>query len=34
MLLAGFVMLMMLMAGVIFNDLTRISWFERLMPWR
>jgi regulator of sigma E protease len=34
MLLAGFVMLMMLMAGVIYNDLTRISWFERLMPWR
>jgi len=25
---------MMLMAGVIYNDLTRISWFERLMPWR
>ena len=34
MLLAGFVMLMMLMAGVIYNDLTRISWFVRLMPWR
>jgi regulator of sigma E protease len=34
MLLAGFVALMMLMAGVIYNDLTRISWIERLMPWR
>jgi regulator of sigma E protease len=34
MLLAGFVMLMMLMVTVIYNDLTRISWLERLMPWR
>jgi len=34
MLLAGFVALMMLMAAVIYNDLTRISWIERLMPWR
>ena len=34
MLLAGFVMLMMLMVTVIYNDLTRISWIERLMPWR
>ena len=34
MLLAGFVVLMMLMATVIYNDLTRISWIERLMPWR
>ncbi len=34
MLLAGFVVLMMLMVTVIYNDLTRISWFERLMPWR
>ena len=28
MLLAGFVMLMMLMVTVIYNDLTRISWIE------
>jgi regulator of sigma E protease len=34
MLLAGFVALMVLMAAVIYNDLTRISWIERLMPWR
>ena len=34
MLLAGLVVLMMLMVTVIYNDLTRISWIERLMPWR
>ncbi|HEY7291210.1 MAG TPA: RIP metalloprotease RseP [Vicinamibacterales bacterium] len=34
MLLAGFVALMVLMAAVIYNDLTRISWIEHLMPWR
>ena len=34
MLLAGFVVLMLLMVTVIYNDLTRISWIERLMPWR
>ncbi len=34
MLLAGLVMLMMLMGTAIYNDLTRISWIERLMPWR
>jgi regulator of sigma E protease len=34
MLLAGFVALMMLMAAVIYNDLTRIAWIEHLMPWR
>ena len=34
MLLAGFVVLMMLMVTVIYNDLTRINWIERLMPWR
>jgi regulator of sigma E protease len=34
MLLAGFVVLMMLMVTVIYNDLTRISWIEQLMPWR
>ena len=34
MLLTGFVMLMMLMVTVIYNDLTRITWIERLMPWR
>jgi hypothetical protein len=34
MLLAGFVALMMQMAAVIYNDLTRITWIEHLMPWR
>ena len=34
MLMAGFVLLMMLMVTVIYNDLTRISWIERFMPWR
>lgn len=34
MLVAGFVLLMMLMVTVIYNDLTKISWIERLMPWR
>lgn len=34
MLFAGFVVLMMLMVTVIYNDLTRITWIERLMIWR
>ncbi len=34
MLLAGFVLLMMLMVTVIYNDLTRIQWIQRLMFWR
>jgi regulator of sigma E protease len=34
MFLAGFVLLMALMVTVIYNDLTRISWIERVMPWR
>jgi regulator of sigma E protease len=34
MLLAGFVVLMMLMVTVVYNDLTRVEWIERLMPWR
>lgn len=34
MMLGGFVVLMTLMVTVIYNDLTRISWIERLMPWR
>jgi regulator of sigma E protease len=33
-LLAGFVLILMLMVTVIYNDLTRIAWIERLMPWR
>jgi regulator of sigma E protease len=33
-LLAGFVFLMLLMVTVIYNDLTRIAWIERLMIWR
>ena len=34
MLLFGFVVLMMLMVTVIYNDLTRVDWIERFMPWR
>ena len=34
MLLIGFALLMTLMVTVIYNDLTRVSWIERLMPWR
>jgi regulator of sigma E protease len=34
MLLAGFVVLMMLMVTVIYNDLTRVSWIEQFMLWR
>jgi len=34
MLLAGFVVILTLMVTVIYNDLTRISWIERFMPWR
>lgn len=34
MLLAGFVLLMLLMVTVIYNDLTRIRWVEHLMFWR
>jgi regulator of sigma E protease len=33
-LLVGFVMLMALMVTVIYNDLARIQWISRLMPWR
>jgi regulator of sigma E protease len=33
MLLAGFVVLLMLMVTVIYNDLMRIEWIERLVPW-
>ncbi len=34
MLLAGFVLLLMLMVTVIYNDLMRIQWIEHLVPWR
>jgi hypothetical protein len=34
MLLAGFVLLLMLMVTVIYNDLARVQWIQRLMPWR
>lgn len=33
MLMAGFFVLMLLMVTVIYNDLTRVSWIGRLMPW-
>jgi regulator of sigma E protease len=34
MLLAGFVLLLTLMVTVIYNDLMRIEWIQRLVPWR
>jgi regulator of sigma E protease len=34
MLLAGFVVLMTLMVTVIYNDLARLSWIQRLIPWK
>jgi regulator of sigma E protease len=34
MLVAGFVLLMLLMVTVIYNDLTRVEWVENLMFWR
>jgi len=34
MLIAGFVLLMLLMVTVIYNDLARIQWVEHLMFWR
>jgi regulator of sigma E protease len=34
MLIAGFVLLLALMVTVIYNDLMRIQWIERLVPWR
>jgi regulator of sigma E protease len=34
MLFVGFLVLMTLMVTVIYNDLTRITWIENLMPWR
>jgi regulator of sigma E protease len=34
MLFAGFVLLLMLMVTVIYNDLMRIPWIEHLAPWR
>ena len=34
MLLAGFAALMLLMVTVIYNDLTRIEWIQKLMFWR
>jgi len=33
-LLAGFVVLLMLMVTVVYNDLTRVQWVEHLMFWR
>ena len=34
MLMVGFVLLLMLMVTVIYNDLTRVQWIEKLMLWR
>jgi regulator of sigma E protease len=34
MLLAGFVLLVMLMVTVIYNDLRRVEWFGSLMIWK
>lgn len=33
-LMAGFMVIMLLMVTVIYNDLTRVEWVARLMPWR
>ncbi|HEY8548521.1 MAG TPA: RIP metalloprotease RseP [Vicinamibacterales bacterium] len=33
-LIAGFVVIMTLMVTVIYNDLMRVEWIERLVPWR
>jgi regulator of sigma E protease len=34
MLMAGFVLLLMLMVTVIYNDLMRVEWIKKLIPWR
>jgi regulator of sigma E protease len=34
MLMAGFLVLLVLMVTVIYNDLMRIEWIDRLVPWR
>ena len=34
MLMAGFALLLMLMATVIYNDLMRVQWIAKLIPWR
>jgi regulator of sigma E protease len=34
MLMVGFALLMTLMVTVVYNDLTRIQWIDRLLPWR
>jgi regulator of sigma E protease len=34
MLMAGFLVIMLLMVTVLYNDLMRIDWIERLVPWR
>jgi regulator of sigma E protease len=33
MLLVGFVLLVTLMVTVIYNDLTRVEWLQKLNPW-
>jgi regulator of sigma E protease len=34
MLMVGFALLLMLMVTVIYNDLMRVEWIKRLIPWR
>jgi membrane-associated protease RseP (regulator of RpoE activity) len=34
MLLVGFVLLLTLMVTVIYNDLTRVEFLQKLNPWR
>ncbi len=34
MLLAGFALLVLLMVTVIYNDLARLAWVQRVLPWR
>ena len=32
--MVGAALIVLLMVTVIYNDLTRVAWIERLMPWR
>jgi regulator of sigma E protease len=34
MLMVGFALLLMLMVTVIYNDLMRVAWIQKLIPWR
>jgi hypothetical protein len=32
--MVGFALLLMLMVTVIYNDLMRVEWIKKLIPWR